>query len=465
MPTAADVRHAGGTSSERALARLCDASFLKLWSYSSVFRDQKQRDRGDGKELCDLLVVFGDDVIIFSDKQCAFPSGPIEISWTRWFRRAVEASLVQLRGAKRWLGAHPDRLYLDRTCTVQLPVELPPPDRMKIHCVAVASGAAEACATHLGVERGTLMLAPQPPNGEQAASTPFLIRHMQGELVHVLDEASLEIVLRELDTISDFVSYLNWKSAIIADGLLGFSSGEEHLLAVYLRETWFNESWCDLARSQGRTLFLDENIWDGLVNDPRYLAWKRSLHVSYFWDRMVDMAAEDALAERMIAGSEDGVSGHERRLRTLARASRGTRRELSLALGSMFSTSHGTLFRVARHDSMPDCAYLFLMLKPGKLGMDEYRRVRSELLRAYTYAWTWRNSDVRHVVGVATGPGQASGSQEIMYIDRVKWTDDDARDAERLERAFKILGSRDHTSLDSNAPLQQPATRRRKYML
>ncbi len=62
------IRVQGITHAECYLQRLCERSFLTLWSYPGVFRDQKTGGKGDRKELCDLLVVFGDDVLIFSDK-------------------------------------------------------------------------------------------------------------------------------------------------------------------------------------------------------------------------------------------------------------------------------------------------------------------------------------------------------------------------------------------------------------
>jgi hypothetical protein len=62
----ATYKSEGLTESERYLANLCEKSFLSLWSYPNVFRDQGRNEgKGDGKELCDLLVVFDRDVIIF----------------------------------------------------------------------------------------------------------------------------------------------------------------------------------------------------------------------------------------------------------------------------------------------------------------------------------------------------------------------------------------------------------------
>src|SRR3569832_2440071 len=53
----------GTTDSERALARLARKAFLSLWSYPNVYSDKgRSGGMGDGKELADLLVVFGTDV-------------------------------------------------------------------------------------------------------------------------------------------------------------------------------------------------------------------------------------------------------------------------------------------------------------------------------------------------------------------------------------------------------------------
>ena len=62
------IRSTGGTASERLLARLAERTFLNLWSYPNVFRDQGRK----GKELCDLLVVCGEHVVVFSDKTVPF---------------------------------------------------------------------------------------------------------------------------------------------------------------------------------------------------------------------------------------------------------------------------------------------------------------------------------------------------------------------------------------------------------
>lgn len=80
---------------------MCERSFLTLWSYAGVFRDQGKRASGDGKEICDLLVVFDRHVIVFSDKDIEFGStAELTVSWSRWYRAAVVDGARQVWGAE-----------------------------------------------------------------------------------------------------------------------------------------------------------------------------------------------------------------------------------------------------------------------------------------------------------------------------------------------------------------------------
>lgn len=79
----------GITPSERYLAAVSERTFLKPWSYPNVYRNQGKVKEGDGKELCDLLVVFGNTIVVFSDKDVAFKThGHLETNWARWARKS-----------------------------------------------------------------------------------------------------------------------------------------------------------------------------------------------------------------------------------------------------------------------------------------------------------------------------------------------------------------------------------------
>ncbi len=210
--TPASAKQTGVTESERIAVQLCERYFLKLWIYPNVYQDQGKIGHGHGKELCDILTVFDDDVIIFSDKFCAFPADSADhaatpLAWRRWYKRAIHASIKQLLGAERWLMEHPHRLFLDRACQGRFPIDLPPAERMRIHRVVVASGAFEVCRQFFGGDSGSLMLFPEgaPPLDEGSYQEgfepkPFVIGKLNDQFTHVLDDVTLPIVLGSVNT-------------------------------------------------------------------------------------------------------------------------------------------------------------------------------------------------------------------------------------------------------------------------
>jgi hypothetical protein len=103
----------GFTEDEKMLSAFGRASFLQMWTWPNLFRDQGKTSSGsDGKEICDLIVVFGSNIILFSDKRIVFNlDKTLEVAWSRWARRAVHDSFKQLQGAERWLKYYPDRVY------------------------------------------------------------------------------------------------------------------------------------------------------------------------------------------------------------------------------------------------------------------------------------------------------------------------------------------------------------------
>jgi hypothetical protein len=152
----------GTTDSERYLAQLAEQSFLNLWSYPNVFNDKKPYRNGDGQEICDLLVVCGDHVLIFSCKSIAWPGGDdVDLAWRRWSKRAIRDSAKQIRGAQRWLTNFPDRVFVDPKCTQRLPLQLPREDRRKVHGIVVALGAGAACKEYFKSQYGSFIIAPQ----------------------------------------------------------------------------------------------------------------------------------------------------------------------------------------------------------------------------------------------------------------------------------------------------------------
>ncbi len=98
------VKEKGLTASEKHLVQLSEKTFLGLWSYPNVYTDEGYTKNKQGKELCDLLIVFGKKIIIFSDKGGKeFKEGvDVKVAWGRWLRETISSS-KQLYGAESWL--------------------------------------------------------------------------------------------------------------------------------------------------------------------------------------------------------------------------------------------------------------------------------------------------------------------------------------------------------------------------
>ena len=196
------IRTEGITPAERYLKQLCDRTFLSLWSYPGLFRDQGVAAQGIGKEICDLLVVFENHVIIFSDKDCQFPStGDIKTDWNRWFKKAVYKSAEQAWGAVRWIKSNPNRIFIDQKCSQPFPLELPDPEEASYHIVVVAHGCEERCRAEIGGS-GSLVINTEAIGKDNhiidsESGIPFELGDLDPskEFVHVLTDTSLESLL------------------------------------------------------------------------------------------------------------------------------------------------------------------------------------------------------------------------------------------------------------------------------
>jgi hypothetical protein len=128
-------------------------------------------------------VVFGDDVILFSDKSCAYPnSGRADLDWKRWKSRAVDESVRQLRRAARWLSEHPTEVYLDAKCTKSFPLSINPTGRFHQIVVAKEAGSGPPQGTIRGSLKIHAPIVPCPP--EPAPLELFLSEYR--DFVHVL---------------------------------------------------------------------------------------------------------------------------------------------------------------------------------------------------------------------------------------------------------------------------------------
>ena len=441
----------GVTPSERYLNSLCEKSFLSLWSYPGVFRGQKIRGNGDGKELCDMVVVFDEHVLIFSDKHCSFPaSGDIEVDWKRWYKRAIQKSAGQAWGAERWLREHPDRVYLDRACTQQFPLPIPSAKSAKYHLVAVAHGSEGRCKEQFG-GTGSLMLNSSlggQGNADELSSTPFMVGDLDPSrtFLHILTESTVDVLLQTLDTISDFVSYLDKKENFFRSNVVVFVPGEEDLLAFYLMRT--NEKGVHDFAVEGEYsgVVLEEGFWKDFCRRPEREEQLRQDSVSYIWDDLIERFAHHALNATQYYTNHTELSNTEIGLRFMAREPRMARRLIAKGLIDLYTNTPDGMRRTKYLKPLSDSGpfYVFLSLpQPDFASYEQYREARFSLLEACCMVVKYKFPEALDIVGIASEPVRPNtgSSEDLLYLDAREWSDELNREAVQLQENLGILTS------------------------
>lgn len=265
------------TRSERFVADLCRRAFLRLWAHPSpIMLDKKN------KELCDCLVAFSDDVIIFSVKEIQY-KGPslrddveqqseaeaakqyeeYKVHLKRWKKKALEDSKGQILGAERYLR----RGGRVRTRDGQN-LRIPKPDCIRIHRIAVALGAGDNIS--LGLEGD-----PESP-------------------VLILRETDLAPVLTHLDTVQDLVGFIRWFFDEMKDTRMILQGGGlQDLLPWYLSGDHLNH--LDAEDGHPSLMVIEAGTWEAYLQGEDYHELMEFRSDSYRWDEFVNILVDDML--------------------------------------------------------------------------------------------------------------------------------------------------------------------------
>jgi hypothetical protein len=435
------VASEGTTESERVLTRLARRAFLSMWSYANVFTDEgRSRGKGDGKELCDLLVVFGNNVLLFSDKDCEYKGDvKVEVAWPRWYKRAIVKSASQLLGAEKFIKRFGDRVFVDKNCQTRLPVTLPDPAEARYFLIAVTRGGHGAAKRFYGGRSSGSLMLDTTLHGDDHLTKPFRLGFpLAGRrYVHVFDEMTVDILLQELDTVPDLVAYLACKEAYLCrEEVLVTAAGEEDLLAQYMCHT-DEDGKHMLPKVPPGTggLALLEGDWDFYKVSPQRAAKREADSGSYMWDALIEYQASFVRAGTAIGVMPEmppETIDHERVLRVLADETRHSRREL--AAHFMVALKHsepGKKFaRIAFSGDNGTRVYVFLTA-PRDMAhtYEHYREMRSTALLTYCHGVKVRFPFATEAIGIASEPLTADvSSQEFLYVDLTEELKSEERD-------------------------------------
>lgn len=400
------VKSKGENVGEKLVAKLCDNTFLKLWSYPNLYNSKKQ-------ELCDLLVVFENKVFIFSVKDIEYNSS-IEknIAWKRWKKRAIDESIKQVNGAERWIKNYPDKIYLDMNCTKKFPLKIPK-DNLEIYKIIVALGVEDACKKDSPNNiTGALAIAycekPVKPEDQ-----PFRIVFDKTEKIHVLDSYNLGIILKELDTISDISQYFQAKEKLIDKLSTLAYCGEEDLLGNYLQKyKEFSNLDVSLPKDVG-AVFVKEGGWQKVVESFGYKSWKKSLKVSYNWDNLLQLASEYALNDK-IEGSGLIFQGKSA-LYEMAKEPRNMRRLLAKKLiKEQHKKYKGRDYSIVSHPSSIKDSYYVILQYPLSENIIEKRELVKKELSILCETFLGVAINAKKIIGIAIN---SFGNQKYLFAD------------------------------------------------
>lgn len=426
----------GSTPGERKLTRLAEASFFGLWSYASVQRQIRTNGRVLAQEVVDLAVMFGDDLVLFSEKDIAFPKyDDIKVAWGRWFRASVAESVTQLRGASKKMtsGQHP--LFLDAKCEHPLPFDLTRTG-IRVHLVAICRNSATPAREYFGKyeskgtvqsSTGTLMFHAALREPDMLAN-PFCTGDFDPSkpFVHVFDEDSIQLLMTELGTGADFIDYLQVREGAIRKQRLASIQGEEDFLSVYLQNEnelgfgGFSSPVPKTVVEVAPAVIITEHMWTTHISTAEYQHHQELLRAGQAWKETIGEFSKAIISATVGESQDQGFSIHERAVRAMASENRLSRAVLAKLFAEIFRIAHAeaVTVRVTASVCKPSRLYIFL-LHPrleSHATYDEYRKDRLQWMDLYARCAQVKFPQFAEIVVFATETKEAFGRSESVVV-------------------------------------------------
>lgn len=368
-----------GKRAEAFIHELAKSTFLEDWCYLNP-------QLPNGKELCDLLVVFDDIAIIWQVKDLKLRKDG------HYSRGKVEKNLRQVIGARRKLMECKSALSLEN------------PRRGREVCNPASLRRIFLISALLGDEEDFYAMS----------------ENCNGYPVHIVTRESGAILLTELDTIADFADYFEARENLMTTiGRVIVEGGEEELLEYYLG----HGRNFDQIKSAGLAIVGGGN-WDAFVKSDCYNSRKAANEISYGWDAL-------------LARVHEGGGEYEFIARELARPNRTMRRGLAesfadAALRADADHEHNVLRRVMCAQGITFC-FLFM-------AENIPREARIRGLENLCYVARGMNRENVKVVGIATEMRIGdTNSYDYCLVEMPDWTEADEEQMKALQDQQKIL--------------------------
>lgn len=437
------TRQSGTNESEKLINEVSDQCFMRLWNYPSPYRPQgKKSTLSDGKEICDHLVVFEDDILIISDKNGALTienseggisDTSIEIGWKRYYKNNIQGGLKQLDGAKRWILNYPNDIYLDTKCQHKIPSTVSISSKTKFHSILILGGMEEIC--HQITQTPHLMIEPILFNDDHIdfsfGKSPFpkigIFHDQNGDFVHVFTRTTFQFLLSELDTVADFISYLNEREKYLPKADISFLS-EPMMVSAYMQS--FNEGKHFIPATK--------KDWNELPYEAKnffqsheYQIKKIDNEENQLWDELLKHFIEIVENEEMeVPANSDQVNDFTKALKSMAILPRLQRRAFSKMVSEQYlkakkeqekgSSKLARLILSPDHSNDSAIVHIFRSSKNcSDNEYQKYRKYRRNELSLYAQAVFQDYPQITKFFGLSREMPLDDGcSYEIIYVER-----------------------------------------------
>lgn len=449
----------GENESEKLTFRLARSAFLGPWAVANPHWNANESflERPIApKELCDLLVLFGDDAILFSDKQSQLnPSIEPTLAWERWSRATIFGSIKQISGAVRRLN-YSRKIYIDKNCVIPITwIE----GIRSLSAVLVASRSnnlarnREADNFRLRIEYKRKVYEDRSKIG---TSPGFLF--VADTPTHIFDQTTLSELVEIFDTPRDFLSYLKWREKFFTQSRKDiFAESEMSITSLYLQR----EKTAAKLRKQSREKpavpwRVPAVSFKQICAIPKIKDRAKKYSASYIWDELINRGYRAALSNRLVGNSMLPVSleHFESNIRLLGQATRDERQylankmltirdNLTLDGGVYWQYSERGVIKALHHARI---CFLFLEAPPGekamRLSYSDYRDARAELSALCALNILKNHPDTAAVLLMAfEGPrmqvSTLGSSFDIINVAQQEWTSDELQ---KLDEANKKSG-------------------------
>lgn len=407
--------------SESFLKALADKSFLSLWAIPNSYY-------APGKELSDLIVPFGEDIIIFSDKASRFAfDKPLEVAWPRWYRGTVLEGMRQLKTAVQRIERDPETIFADGRARLPIPHELSPLSDKRFHLVAIARP-----DTDPGVVPDAW---PGLTYTSRASGTPFEIEPLEvaAQRVHIFDGPTIDLLLAHLNTAPDFLAYLKGRARRIVEAE-EYRFAERDLLAAALIG-WEEEPPGMPSAPPLETIV--PGLW-GMYMASETPARRRQMDAqSDVIDRLIAIHHGEYDAGRALY-EVPSFAQHEFAMRLLAGESRFARRIIAHELHDILREEDQSTYWVSTVPSptMAALRYVWLIHPDAPAGVSDELADRGmrALLMEYILAIQGQFEQTL-ILGIALPNGRGKDTSIIMAAhDKSTWTERDFQESRKLRK-------------------------------